>query len=142
MTCGMEMHDSSLLEVTYDRDGKGFVLFHAYVYQSKGQVFRDAQRSGWQDVRFDFEGMRIEGEIGELKAAAYNGELWIDGKNENGIIFLPANHDGEICLEMTLAGDARTLKIHASKVTSSFVSEFEVEAYWDDTGERTHAGAA
>jgi hypothetical protein len=32
--------------------------------------------------------MCIEGEVGKLKTWASDGELWIDGKNESGIIYL------------------------------------------------------
>jgi hypothetical protein len=138
-TCGMEMHDSWLLEVACDADGKGFALFDGVVYRSEGQVFKDAQQSGLQRVRFDFEGMKIEGEIGELKTWAMDGELWVDGKNENGILFLPALHTGQICLEMELADDFRTLKIHASKVTSSFENKFDHTANWDEIGSVTDA---
>jgi hypothetical protein len=141
VTYGMEMHDSSLLEVACNPDGRGFALFHGVVYQSEGQVFEDAQRSGWQDVRFDFEGMKIEGEVGKLKTYASDGELWVDGKNENGVITLPVKRSGEICLEMMLADDFRTLKIHATKITSSFVGEFELEAYWDAEGNVSRAHA-
>jgi hypothetical protein len=135
----MEMHDSQILEVGLNPDGEGFVLFHAVVFRSDGQVFKGAQQSGWQKVRFDFEDMKIEGEIGELKTWAMHGNLWVDGKNENGVLFLPALHTGQICFEMELAEDFRTLKIHASKVSSSFEGEFELEAYWDEMGNVTRA---
>jgi hypothetical protein len=66
-------------------EGRGFAILHAIVYRSDGQVFEDAQQSGYQDVPFDFEGMSIEGEIGELQTYASDGELWVDGKNGNGV---------------------------------------------------------
>jgi hypothetical protein len=137
----MEMHDSWLLEVVCNPDGAGYAVFHGVVYRSEGRVFQDAQESGYQDVRFDFEEMRIEGEVGELKTWASDGELWIDGKNENGIIYLPADHTAELCLEICLADDFRTLKIHASQVSSAFIGEFELEAHWDSARNRTRANA-
>jgi hypothetical protein len=138
VTYGMEMHDSSLLEVTCNPDGTGFALFHAVVYQSEGQVFEDAQRSGWQDVRFDFEGMRIEGEVGEL---VLDGELWINEKKYENTFSLPTRHAGKICLTMYLEGDYRKLNIHATSMTSSFVGEFELESYWDAEGNVSRANA-
>ncbi|MGD0889679.1 MAG: hypothetical protein ABR889_10560 [Acidobacteriaceae bacterium] len=130
----MEMHDSWLEEVVSNPDGTGFSTFYGSIFRSDGQVFKDAQESGWQKLRFDFEGMRIEGEIGELNTWASGGELWIGGKNDNGIIFLPAEHTGRLCLEMCLAQDYRTLKIHATKIRSTFIGEFEIEAVWDAEG--------
>jgi hypothetical protein len=139
MTYGMEMHDSQILEVGLNPDGEGFVLFHAVVYQSEGQVFEDAQRSGWQDVRFDFEGMRIEGEIREPEVWVLDGELWVNEQRYENTFSLPARHSGKICLTMYLADDYRKVDIHATSMTSSFVSEFKLEAYWDEMGNVTHA---
>jgi hypothetical protein len=131
VTYGIEMHDSRLMEIERDADGKGFALFRAYVYQSEGRVFEDAQRSGWQDVRFDFESMRIEGEVGELNTFVLDGGLEINEQSYENIFSVPAIHTGKICLTTFLEGDYRELKIHATSMTSSFVSEFELEKYWD-----------
>jgi hypothetical protein len=136
MTYGMEFHDSRLLELRCDDDGSGFALFHGCVYSSEGTVFEDAQESGWQNVRFLFEGMRVEGQIVEY---ASDGDLWVNGKNENGIALLPEDHDGDICLELRLSPLFDILKIHASGVNSNFEGDFELECLWDADGNVTRA---
>jgi hypothetical protein len=137
LTYGIEFHDSRLKDIRCNRDGTGFALFHACVYQSEGMVFQDAQISGWQNVRFSFEGMKIEGEIVELGQYASDGDLWIDGKNDNGIAILPADHKGDIYLELRLAPEFNTVKIHASSIQSEFEGEFEPECLWDSEGNTT-----
>jgi hypothetical protein len=141
MTIAMEMHDSYLREICCDPDGRGYARFHAVIYRSEGKVFEDVQESGWQDVRFDFEGMRLEGEVADLSCDPYaaEGDLWVDGKNQNGVIYLPATHFGEICLEMRIAPLFETFKIHASRIDSGLQGEFELEMYWDIDGKTTRA---
>lgn len=134
MNYAMEMHDSWLKGLDCHVDGIGYALFHAVIHRGEGEIFPGPHESGWQDIRFNFEGMRIEGEVGELKTWTSDGNLWIDGKNENGIIYLPSDHSGSICLEMCLADDFRTLKIHARKISSIFISEFKFEHTWDLDG--------
>ena len=139
MTSAMEMHDSYLRELHCGEDGRGYAVFHASVFRSEGDVFKDAQESGWQDLRFDFEGMRIEGEIVDLADDPYasDGDLWVNGTNENGVIYLPANHSGLICLEMRLNPSFAWLKIHATKMTSSLGGELRVDTNWDAMGNTT-----
>jgi len=86
--------------------------------------------------------MRIEGEIVDLTDAPYasDGNLWVNGKNENGVIHLPANHSGLICLEMRLNPSFDWLKIHATKVTSSSHGELKVDTLWDAIGNTTPVG--
>jgi hypothetical protein len=103
MTFGMEFHDSRLLNAGCESNGEGFVLFRGYVYRSEGQVFKDVQESGWQNVRFHLQGMHIEGVLPEFGEYAHDGNLWVNGINENGVTSLPANHVGEICLELCLS---------------------------------------
>jgi hypothetical protein len=138
MTFGMEFHDSVLLDIRCEGDGKGFVLFHGNVYRSEGQVFQDAQESGWQNVRFHLEGMRIEGVFGEFGEYASDGNLWVNGSNENGVTLLPANHDGDICLELCLSPTFDIVKIYASRISSTFEGEFRLESTWDSDGNPTN----
>jgi hypothetical protein len=140
MTLGMEIHDSQLLDVVCNPDGIGHVLFHAYIYRSDGVVFKDAQESGWQNFRLIFEGMRIEGDLVEPSEYATDGELWIDGKNENGVILLPADHTGDICLELVLSPLFGTLKIYGSKITSQLEGPWSLEAIWDADGNCSRPG--
>jgi hypothetical protein len=97
-------------------------------------VFNDAQESGWQNVRFELEGMRIEGEVVELNQYATGGEFWLDGKNQDGVMLLPVDQAGAICFELCLAPEFDTVKIHATHVRSSFEGELELEFYWDSNG--------
>jgi hypothetical protein len=138
MNYAMEMHDSSLEELVCNSDGTGYALFHAVIHRGEGEIFPGPHESGWQGLRFDFEGMRIEGKVGELNTWASDGELWIDGKNENGIICLQPDHVGDLCLEVCLAQDFRILKIHATRIQSSLIGEFKLECLWDADG-NTHS---
>jgi len=138
MTLGMEIHDSRLLELVCNPDGKGHALFHAYIYRSEGIVFKDAQESGWQNFRLIFEEMRIEGELPGPREYADRGELWVDGKNENGVILLPADHVGDICLELVLSPLFGTLKIYGSKINSQLEGPWSLEAIWDAAGNNSH----
>jgi len=137
MTQTMEIHDGKLLEIIRHDDGTGHVLFHAFIYRSEGTDFKDAYEAGWQNIRLTFEGMQIDGELVPPEEYAHSGDLWINGNNENGIIWLPANHTGEICLELVLSPVFDTLKIRATKVTSSLEGPWVLEAYWDSAGNTT-----
>jgi hypothetical protein len=130
----MEFHDSWLLDMLHREDGTGWVLFRGSVYRSNGTVFADEQESGYQNVRFEFEGMRVEGEIVELGQHATGGEFWVDGKNQNGVMRLPIDQSGEIRFELCLAPEFRTVQIHATHVRSSFEGQFELEFHWDREG--------
>src|ERR1700689_2279117 len=130
MTFGMEFHDSRLLDVRCEGDGKGFALFHGYVYRSEGQVFQDVQESGWQNVRFHFQGMHIEGVFTEFGGYASDGNLWGNGSNENGVTLLPADHVGDICLELCLSPAFEITKIYASQISSTVEGEFALESTW------------
>ena len=134
MTFGMEFHDSVLLDVRREDDGNGFVLFHGYVYRSEGQVFQEAQESGWQNVRFHLQGMHIEGVLAEFGEYASDGDLWVNGNSEKGVTSLPANHVGDICMELCLSPAFDTVKIYASHISSTFEGEFELETTWDSDG--------
>jgi hypothetical protein len=137
MTFGMEFHDSRLLDMCCEGDGKGFALFHAYVYRSEGRVFQDAQESGWQNVRFHLEGMHIDGVFGEFGEYAADGNLWVNGSNGNGVTLLPADHVGEICLELCLSPLFDTVKIYASRISSTFEGDFKLESTWVSDGNKT-----
>jgi len=141
MNYAMEIHDSCLEEVICNTDGTGYALFNASIFRSEGQVFKGADESGWQKLRFDFEGMQIEGEVGELKTWASGGTLCVDDVEQKHAIFLPANHEGKIVFEMCLLDDDRILKIHARKVRSNLIGEFELEGRWDASGNFTRANA-
>lgn len=134
MTFGMEFHDSVLLDVHREDDGNGFVLFHGYVYRSEGRVFQEAQESGWQNVRFHLQGMHIEGVLAEFGEYASDGDLWVNGNSEKGVTSLPANHVGDICMELCLSPAFDTVKIYASHISSTFEGEFELESTWDSDG--------
>ena len=141
MTRAMEMHDSYLREIYCGSDGRGYTLFKAVVYRSSGEVFKDASESGYQFVRFDFEGMSIEGEVVDLQFDPYasDGDLWVDETSGNGAIYLPANHSGRIRFEMRLNPSFDWLRIHASKIASSLQGQLEVGTYWVADGNPSEA---
>ena len=140
MTLGMEIHDSRLLDLICNPDGTGHILFDAYIYRSEGVVFKDAQESGWQDFRLIFEGMRIEGGLVAPGEYASEGELWINGRNENGVILIPSDHAGDICLELVLSPLFGTLKIFGSRIRSQLEGPWSLEAIWDVDGNVTQPG--
>jgi hypothetical protein len=141
MTMAMEFHDSYLRELVCGDDGCGYALFDGVVYRSEGRVFDDAQESGWQQVRFDFTEMRVEGEVVDLTYDPYanDGELWKDGANQNGVVHLPVDMAGDICLEVKLNPSFDLLKIYAATVTTTMLGEFEIETFWDADGNSTRA---
>jgi hypothetical protein len=126
----MEFHDSWLLGVQQRQDETGWILFRGSIFRSNGAVFEDEQESGWQNVRFELQGMRIEGEIVELNQYAIEGEFWLNGQNQNGVMLLPVNQSGEICFDLRLAPEFGPFKIHATHVRSSFEGEFQYEFRW------------
>ena len=101
----MEMHDSYLKDWACDEHGSGYALFHACIHRAEDDIFEGpGHESGWQGVRFDFEGMSIDGTV-DFSADTYlsHGDLWIDSKHERNIVYLPANHAGEILMELCVS---------------------------------------
>jgi hypothetical protein len=132
----MEMHDAYLKEWTCDEQGRGHALFHACIHRSEGDIFEGrGHESGWQGVRFDFEGMSIDGTV-DFSENTYlsDGDLWIDDRHEANIVYLPANHAGEIRMELCVSPVFDIVKIRASKMASQLVGEFEHESFWDESG--------
>lgn len=138
MTYGFEFHDSVLLDAFVEPDGRGFILFRASVYQSEGQVFTDAQVSGWQDVRFLCEGMRIEGRLDLRGEYAVDGALWIGEEELGGHPLLPIDRSGNVRLELVLSPDFETTTVYATRIVSSFEGAFEPESSWDTEGNVTN----
>jgi hypothetical protein len=136
MTTAMEIHDSYLRELSWNAEGSGYALFHAVIYRSEGQVFKDAQESGWQDLHIDFKGMYVEEEVADLTddPHAHSGALTIDGIVQDGAIELPLDTTGSICLELQIAPLFGTMKIHANRAKSTLIGKFELETIWDSEG--------
>jgi len=136
MTIAMEFHDTYLRQLHCDTHGAGYAILRAVIYRSEGEVFKDAQESGYQELRLAFTGMRIEGEIPDLEFDPYasDGELWIDGKNSNGMAYLPLDQTGQICLELRINPLFETLKIHATYVRSTLQGPFDSHRTWDAGG--------
>ncbi len=132
----MEMHDSYLKDWACDEHGRGYALFHACIHRSEGDIFDGTgHESGWQNIRFDFEEMSIDG-IVDLSEDTHlsDGDLWIDGKHEAGIVYLPANHAGDIRMEMRVSPMFDVVKIRAKKMSSELTGEFKHESFWDENG--------
>lgn len=136
MTYGFEFHDSRLLEARCEATGEGTLLFHASVYRSQGLVFEDPQVSGFQNVRFRFEGMRVDGSLNKVAEYASDGALWIDGVRHE-LPLLPVDHRGEVRMELQLSPDFGITTIHATHIVSTFEGEFEPEFQWDAEGNIT-----
>jgi hypothetical protein len=130
MTLGMEFHDARLLDLVCNADGSGHALFHASIYRSEGVVFVDAQGSGWQNFRLAFRGMWIDGIIAESGEHVSDGALWVDGKVQENVILLPANHHGTIQLDLVISPLFETLKIHANEISSMLEGPWELETIW------------
>jgi len=136
MNYAMELHDSRLEAWQCDEAGRGFALFYACIHRADGPIFVENalnHESGWQRLRFGFYGMRIEGEVDFAEEPyVHEGELWVNGTNSKNIIFLPAEHTGEICLKMCVSPLFNTVKIHATIMESELVGEFEPEHVWQE----------
>jgi len=130
----MEMHDSYLKDWACDEYGHGFALFRACIYRSEGQLFtRVRSENGWQDLRFEFDGMRIEGSL-DLSGNIYlsDGDLYVGERRERGIVYLPANLVGVLRMEMCITPSFETVIIHATAMKAELVGEFEHECFWDE----------
>ncbi|SEG62029.1 hypothetical protein SAMN05421819_3863 [Bryocella elongata] len=143
MDYAFEFHDSWLKELVCGEDGHGYAVFHASVYRSERRLLDPPYESGWQNVRFQFEGMRIEGRVVELDQNASDGDLWLDGEkdslvpNASGLFRLPLNFRGSVRMELCLAPEFNIFSIHATAVRSQFEGEFELETIWNVDGTMT-----
>jgi hypothetical protein len=134
MNYAMEFHDSYLKAWGIDAEGNGFALFNACLHRAEGPIFGGlGHESGWQDLRLDFEGMRIEGEV-DFAEDTYlsHGDLWVGSKRHDNILFLPAEHSGELRLEMCVAPHFDIVKILATNMASELLGEFEHEHFWQE----------
>ena len=131
MNRAMEFHDSYLKDWGCDESGHGFMLFHAFVYLSEGEIVDwDNCESAYQNLRLDFEGMRIEGKVDfdfSEDTYLYEGTLWVNGVEHDNIVHLPANHEGELRMEICVAPAFEVTKIYATKMSSEFIGEFGQE---------------
>jgi hypothetical protein len=137
MTLGMEFHDAQLLGLDCGSDGSGYLLLHAYIYRSEGIVFEDPQESGWQNCRFSFKGMRIEGPRVEPNEYVSGGAMRVDGTVHDHVILLPASFRGRIQLDLVISPLFETLRIHATEISSTLEGPWELERIWapDEMGQ-------
>jgi len=129
MNHAMEFHDSYLKDWGCDESGHGFMLFHAFVYRSEGEIVDcDDSESDYQNLRLNFEGMRIEGKV-DFSEDTYlsEGTLWVNGVEHDNIVHLPANHEGELRMEICVSPAFDITKIYATKMSSELTGEFGQE---------------
>lgn len=89
------------------------------------------KRSGWQNCRLVFQGMRVEGTLVEAGEYASEGALWVNGKIHDNVIFLPADHHGSIEVHLMMSTLFETLKIHAERISSTLEGPWELEHIWN-----------
>ncbi len=138
MNVAIEMHDSSVVEITVRDDGSGFVLLDAVVFQSEGDPGIDDGVCGVQTARVSFSDMTVEGTVKSDKPnihdfgepSIYEGSLEVNGVLHDNIIPVPLSAEGSISLKMMLADDARIVTVRGRSVSVSIEGEFRYEQDW------------
>jgi hypothetical protein len=139
MNLAMEMHDSRVLEITVGADGRGFILFHGYVFRSDGVPGSDKSESGWQDVRMRFTGMTIAGPVCEPDSYVSDGDLTVDRIFFENLIPFTISGNGDICLSMRVSNDFEVRTICATSMSIESEGNFKLEAIWNENGSITRA---
>ena len=137
MAAAMEFHDSYLNAWGCDAEGNGFALIRATIHRYEGEKFAETNHeSGWQELRFSFKGMTFEGEVDFAEDTwIQDGSITISGKkDDDGLIYLPAEHIGDIQIQMDVSPTFDTVTIRASELKTEFLNEFEHERFWNEAG--------
>jgi hypothetical protein len=109
VNAAIELHDSECLIVETDNEGRGFVLLDAYVHRSDGEPGVASGEGGIQRIRFRFDGMSVDGEVGDLPAYIYEGSLVLDKSVQENMVQFPMTTSEAVRLSMMLAEDARVI---------------------------------
>jgi len=128
-----EFHDSTLVEFDRRSDGTGFLLFHASVYRTQGELFRAGQESGYQFVRMSFTAMHVQGPV-VLDEHCSGGSITLDGLTTRDIIYLPLDGEGPVKLTFELAPRFETTVVTAQTIRVELEGEFERELIWEEDG--------
>lgn len=124
MNVSIEMHDSECLSVDIAETGTGFVLLDAYVHRTDGEPGVSPGEGGVQRIRMRFEGMTVQGQIGELPAGIYEGSLTVGASFQDNMVPFPATYPGPVRLYMMLSEDARTVEVIGQGVSIATEGEF------------------
>lgn len=122
----IEMHDSECIDIKVDETGGGSVLLDAYVHRSDGDgnPLSVPHEGGIQRLRLTFEGISIDGTLGELPAYIYEGSLLIGTEIQDNILQFPAVYTESVRLSMMLSDDARTVVVAAGGLSIAIESDF------------------
>ena len=145
MTLAMEFHDSTLLEMKFELDGSGYMLFKSSVYRSPEMAVDHDYESGWQNVRLSFVSAvgSLDLPIGEY---ASDGSLSINDVcvepaftlaatwGGGGLMPLPFEGSGSVKLELCLSPLFQDFTIVATHIDALAEGPFELEARWDSQG--------
>jgi hypothetical protein len=85
-----------------------------------------------------FQDMRVKGELLRDEYST-EGDFFVNSKSSGGIVYLPANHEGQITLEFNQNPDFEMRRVTATRVRSLLEGQFEIEAFWDGSGNITSA---
>ena len=140
MNTAMELHDSRVLQFTRSPDGTGDLLFRGYTYCSAGTPGKHLpQTSGWQNIRMRFTGMNFIGEILDNKAYVSEGHLWMNEKQDAGLITFPIDFLGTVRPLIATSNDFAVREIRANSISICCEGDFEPESFWHEDGTVTPA---
>src|ERR1700679_93737 len=111
MNAAIELHDSKCLMVETNNEGRGFVLLDAYVHRSDGEPGVASGEGGFQRIRFRFDGVSVDGEVGDLPAYIYEGSLVIGESVQENMVQFPMKSSDAVRLSMMISEDARVIVV-------------------------------
>ena len=126
----IELHDSVVADVSRSDVTVEIALRPAYVHQSSGQPGIDDGIVLVQDLVVAVENGSVVGDIGDLPADIWDGDLKVGSQVFDNSIPLPCDMAGPVALTLFLSPDNRRLVISGKRVTvtllgeSSYVEEF------------------
>ena len=108
LNAAIELHDS-IVEAVRFSNGNLEVAVSAYIHRSIGIPGVD-DGTGWvQDVVIDFQDGKLTGDLGNLPARIFDGELHIGSQIFPNMISLPCDIVGPILLTLFVSPDNRRL---------------------------------
>jgi hypothetical protein len=125
----MEIHDSRLTDFVIGSDKTGYLLWHAYIYRYEGDFATTAYESGWQNVRFTFTEIEVEGVLRKDEYSS-DGDMSPSSRVGTGMIDLPADHDCPVELNFNLSPEFLSIKIRARSMRSILEGSFDLETSW------------
>ena len=124
MNQAIELHDSECLAVEVDEEGRGSVLFDAYIHRTAGEPGISPGEGGVQRIRMKIDAMTIKGEVGTLPAYVYKGSLTVGSSVQDNMVPFPATYPETVRLSMMLSDDARIILVGGKKISIEAEDEF------------------